>query len=64
MLMGIEHEHIHYETSTVLIRQYPIDMVTKPIGWIYGPTKSSDYLDFKMNKTLEFSLFKYSRTNF
>ena len=25
--MGIEHEHIHFETSTVLIRQYPIDMV-------------------------------------
>ena len=36
--MGIEHEHIHFETSSVLIRQYPIDMVNKPNGWIYGPS--------------------------
>ena len=50
--MGIEHEHIHYETSTVLIRQYPIDMVTKPIGWIYGPTKSSSHSIIK-NKQID-----------
>ena len=37
LIMGIEHEHIHIETSSVLIRQLPIDMVTKPLGWVYGP---------------------------
>lgn len=37
ILMGIEHENIHFETSSVLIRQYPIHMVTKPAGWKYAP---------------------------
>lgn len=37
--MGFEHERIHFETSTVLIRQYPIEMVQRPIGWTYGPFK-------------------------
>lgn len=35
--MGLEHERIHYETSSVLIRQYPVEMVTRPNTWIYGP---------------------------
>lgn len=34
--MGIEHEHIHLETSSVLIRQLPVDMVEKPNGWVYA----------------------------
>lgn len=39
ILMGIEHENIHFETSSVLIRQYPINMVTRPFGWVKdGPT--------------------------
>lgn len=37
--MGIEHERIHLETSSVLIRQLPVDMVTKPKGWVYSPVK-------------------------
>ncbi|XP_050402624.1 uncharacterized protein LOC126818955 [Patella vulgata] len=39
MVMGFEHDRIHLETSSVLIRQLPVDMVTKPDGWIYGPMK-------------------------
>ena len=35
--MGFEHERIHFETSTVLIRQYPIEMVKRPKDWKYGP---------------------------
>ena len=35
--MGMEHERIHLETSSVLIRQLPVDMVTVPEGWVYGP---------------------------
>ena len=38
ILMGIEHSRIHIETSSVLIRQLPLE-VLKPIpGWITGPT--------------------------
>ena len=38
VVMGIEHERIHLETSSVLIRQLPVDMVTVPEGWVHGPT--------------------------
>jgi formylglycine-generating enzyme required for sulfatase activity len=33
--MAIEHERIHFETSSVLIRQYAVELVQKPKGWIY-----------------------------
>ena len=38
--MGMEHERIHLETSSVLIRQLPVEMVSKPKGWKYAPTES------------------------
>ncbi|CAH1775547.1 unnamed protein product [Owenia fusiformis] len=37
LFMGMEHERIHIETSSVLIRQMPVDKVTKPEEWQYGP---------------------------
>lgn len=33
VIMGIEHEQIHLETSSVLIRQHAIDMVKPHAGW-------------------------------
>ena len=39
--MGMEHERIHIETSSVLIRQLPVDMVQKPKGFVYGPVKGT-----------------------
>lgn len=36
--MGIEHERIHIETSSVLIRQMPIGLVKSPSVWKHGPT--------------------------
>ena len=33
ILMGIEHERIHLETSSVLIRQLPMEMVQTNIDW-------------------------------
>lgn len=42
LMMGMEHERIHIETSSVLIRQLPISMVTKPEGWVYGPLKHGE----------------------
>ncbi|KAK2139594.1 hypothetical protein LSH36_1699g00008 [Paralvinella palmiformis] len=39
LFMGMEHERIHVETSSVLICQLPVDMVQKPRGYMYGPSK-------------------------
>ena len=51
--MGFEHERIHLETSSVLIRQLPIHMVSKPPSWKYGPLKLGKQIYYKMlNKTL------------
>ena len=45
--MGIEHENIHFETSSVLIRQYPVNMVEKPIGWNYAPLVETNCVALK-----------------
>jgi 5-histidylcysteine sulfoxide synthase len=37
VFMSLEHERIHLETSSVLIRQLPIDYVKKPANWKYAP---------------------------
>ena len=42
--MGMEHERIHLETSSVLIRQLPVAMVTKPDGFVYGPIKGDTHI--------------------
>jgi 5-histidylcysteine sulfoxide synthase len=36
ILMAIEHERIHFETSSVLIRQYGHEMVSIPQNWHYA----------------------------
>ena len=33
VMMGIEHEKIHLETSSVLIRELPVVLVQKPEEW-------------------------------
>jgi 5-histidylcysteine sulfoxide synthase len=38
LFMGLEHDRIHFETSSVLIRQYAADLVSRPDGWTYAPT--------------------------
>lgn len=38
LMMGFEHDRIHFETSSVLIRQYPVSALTRPEGWTYAPT--------------------------
>ncbi|KAJ8040813.1 Ergothioneine biosynthesis protein 1 [Holothuria leucospilota] len=37
LFMGMEHERIHLETSSVLIRQLPIEMVRIPPKWNQSP---------------------------
>ena len=36
--MALEHDRIHFETSSMLIRQLPVDLVEKPVDWKYAPT--------------------------
>ena len=42
LFMGLEHDRIHFETSSVLIRQYPTSYLTRPEGWHYAPVRSSE----------------------
>ncbi|MDZ8236507.1 MAG: 5-histidylcysteine sulfoxide synthase [Nostoc sp. ChiQUE01a] len=37
LMMGIEHQRIHIETSSMLIRQLPIEKVKRPPNWKYAP---------------------------
>ncbi|MCB9731794.1 MAG: 5-histidylcysteine sulfoxide synthase [Deltaproteobacteria bacterium] len=36
LLMALEHERIHFETSSVLLRQLPVEAVRRPPGWRYA----------------------------
>lgn len=38
LFMGFEHERIHLETSSVLIKQLPVSSVRRPGRWQYGPS--------------------------
>ena len=38
LFMSFEHDRIHFETSSVLIRQLACDLVQKPMGWEYAPS--------------------------
>lgn len=59
LFMGFEHERIHIETSSVLIRELPIECVRRPEAWPdllttgdsepgFPPVEGSDYLSNKM----------------
>ena len=38
LMMGIEHSRIHFETSSVLLRQLPIKALQSPSDWQYAPS--------------------------
>ncbi len=42
ILMGIEHHNIHVETSSVLIRQLPIDLIIKNENWAIFPSENDE----------------------
>lgn len=42
LYMGIEHDRIHFETSSVLIRQMDVELVHKPAVWNYAPTSGKN----------------------
>ncbi|GET37130.1 5-histidylcysteine sulfoxide synthase [Microseira wollei] len=37
LMMGIEHQRIHVETSSMLFRQLPVERVKRPSNWKYAP---------------------------
>ena len=39
LLMGIEHDRIHFETSSMLLRQLPVDKVQRPEDWNYATSQ-------------------------
>lgn len=41
LLMGIEHQRIHFETSSMLLRQLDADRLRRPDEWEYAPTSGS-----------------------
>jgi 5-histidylcysteine sulfoxide synthase len=38
LMMAIEHQYIHIETSSMLIRQLPVEQLQCPESWQYAPT--------------------------
>ncbi len=38
LMMAIEHQRIHIETSSMLIRQLPVERVKRPENWKYAPS--------------------------
>ena len=37
LMMAIEHQYIHIETSSMLIRQLPVEQLQRPESWQYAP---------------------------
>ncbi|MEN8006843.1 MAG: 5-histidylcysteine sulfoxide synthase [Candidatus Krumholzibacteriota bacterium] len=56
ILMGVEHERIHLETSSVLIRQLPLDLVTPRDAWpvcdTAGPAPANELMDVAGGKVV------------
>jgi 5-histidylcysteine sulfoxide synthase len=42
LLMGLEHDRIHFETSTMLLRQLDEKKLKKPEKWAYSPMNLSE----------------------
>ncbi|OIP77708.1 MAG: 5-histidylcysteine sulfoxide synthase [Oscillatoriales cyanobacterium CG2_30_44_21] len=39
LMMAIEHQFIHIETSSMLLRQLPVEQLRRPQNWQYAPIK-------------------------
>ena len=51
ILMGVEHENIHLETSSVLIRQLPFETIKEDLNW----KECTEYGEAPQNELLELS---------
>jgi 5-histidylcysteine sulfoxide synthase len=45
VLMGIEHCRVHFETSSMLLRQLPIEQLKRPHEWNYAPINNDASLN-------------------
>lgn len=50
LIMAIEHERIHLETSSVLIRELPVHLLKKPKAWPANFNKFSEKLNSEKSK--------------
>eukprot|EP01024_Parvocaulis_polyphysoides_P069392 TRINITY_DN84964_c0_g1_i1.p1 TRINITY_DN84964_c0_g1~~TRINITY_DN84964_c0_g1_i1.p1 ORF type:complete len:386 (+),score=59.03 TRINITY_DN84964_c0_g1_i1:94-1251(+) len=51
LFMGFEHENIHIETSSVLMREMPVQFLVKPVQWpVYGFESSDNYNKYMVPK--------------
>ena len=48
LFMGFEHERIHLETSSVLIRELPLTLVRRPVAWpkLHPSAKPAEWATF------------------
>lgn len=46
LFMGFEHERIHLETSSVLIRELPVHLLKRPAEWVENSPESQDADNF------------------
>jgi 5-histidylcysteine sulfoxide synthase len=51
LLMAIEHSRVHFETSSMLLRQLPIERLKRPPEWNYAPSNG----DIPQNEMQEIS---------
>ncbi|PZU92311.1 MAG: 5-histidylcysteine sulfoxide synthase [Pseudanabaena sp.] len=42
LMMAIEHQYIHIETSSMLLRQIPVEKLLRPRGWQYAPINKAE----------------------
>ena len=52
LVMAFEHERIHFETSSVLMRELPIELVQKPLHWP-ASLSITHGVDFPRNAMIE-----------
>jgi 5-histidylcysteine sulfoxide synthase len=54
LMMAIEHQYIHIETSSMLIRQLPVEQLQRPESWQYAPangyTSANEMIEIKGGK--------------
>lgn len=44
LFMAMEHERIHFETSSVIIREMPLDLMQRPAAWPAFPATQHEHL--------------------
>lgn len=58
MLLGIEHERIHLETSAVIMRRVPLELIRPIEGFIECPSKVEDLHKIPINQMVTVPAWK------